>query len=62
MMEPKRILIVIGLVCIALAVWIVRKQMRAHECPRHQRSAGIIAWVIAALLSVAGIALLTAAN
>ena len=40
-------LIIIGIVFLLLAGVIIRTQLRAGDCPRHVKLAGVLAWLIA---------------
>ena len=52
-------LLTIGVVLLVMAIAIAIIQLGAHRCPRHQKSAGILAWIIVALCSVCGVVLVT---
>ncbi len=48
--------LLIGAACIALAFWMINKQRGAANCSQHNRLAGMIAWLLALLLLVIGLA------
>ena len=54
-MTPEHILNVVAMACAFLGAWMIQVQMRAHQCPKHQKSAGVLAWIMAVLLWVAAI-------
>ncbi|VAW73647.1 hypothetical protein MNBD_GAMMA13-377 [hydrothermal vent metagenome] len=49
---------VVGILLLILALAVAGIQLRAHRCPRHQKSAGILAWIIVVLCSIGGAVLL----
>ncbi len=56
-MTPEHILNVVAMACAFLGAWMIQVQMRAHQCPKHQKSAGVLAWMMAVLLWVVAIGL-----
>ncbi len=56
-MTPEHILNAVAMACAFLGAWIIQVQMRAHQCTKHQRSAGVLAWIMAMLLWVVVIGL-----
>ncbi|WP_455233940.1 hypothetical protein [Thiogranum longum] len=57
-MQPDEVFTAVGAALLALAVAVTRIQLRAHSCPRHQKSVGILAWLLAGFSAVSGIGLL----
>jgi len=47
-------LLIIGIVCIFLAVIIIRVQLRAKYCDKHTAIAGILAWLVAIICLFSG--------
>jgi hypothetical protein len=51
-------LITVGVVLLLLALVVTGVQLGANRCPRHQKIAGVLAWLIAALCSLCGMGLI----
>lgn len=58
-MTNDLILTTVGFIFLLLSVAIIRIQSCAGRCPRHTRTAGILAWVLAGVCAAIGLSVVT---